>query len=102
MPLRRFQYVLRSYAFVLTYFASLDLFRAALFLWINPLRAARSSNLTAAAYACVASCFVPAARTRFSAVRRVERCARLTMAWRRDCRIAFLEDSKFGTGLFSG
>lgn len=86
------------YAFVFTYFANLDLFLAALFLWINPFRAARSSSRTAAPYACVASSLVVALRTRFTAVRRADRWARFSTAWRRDWRIAFLADLICGTG----
>lgn len=68
---------------------------------INPLRAARSSNVTAAAYACVASCLLAAPRTRFNAVRRAERWARLVTVRRRAWRIAFFADLILGTCLVS-
>src|SRR5260370_25031919 len=60
--------------------ASRDLWRAALLLWISPLRAARSSNCAAARYAALAWSRLVAVRTRFTAVRRAERWAWL---WRR-------------------
>src|SRR5207249_8030086 len=69
-----------------------DFCRAALFLWIRPLRAARSSTRAASAYAAAAASAVAAARTCFSAVRSDERCARLRMVRERAWRIAFLAD----------
>src|SRR5213592_4073618 len=73
-----------------------DFCRAALFLWISPLRAARSSTRAASAYATAAASAVAAARTCFRAVRRDERCARLRMVRARAWRIAFLADLIFG------
>src|SRR5205809_962979 len=71
--------------------------RAALFLWISPRRAARSSTRTAVRYASCAAAADVAARTRLTAVRSAERCARLWMACARPCRIAFFADLILGT-----
>ena len=53
------------------------------------MRAARSSRRTAALYAFAAASAVLASRTRFTAVRRAERCARLRVVRVRDWRRAF-------------
>src|SRR5947207_5235558 len=76
----------------LTALARRLLWRAAAFLWIKPLRDARSSNLTAA----VLSSGVPA-DARLSAVRSADFCARLRMAAARDFRMFFLAEARFGT-----
>jgi hypothetical protein len=74
--------------------AILLLWRAAVFLWIKPLRAARSRSLVAAsldsAEACGSFAFL-------SAVRRAERCARLRTVAARDLRMFFLPDAILGT-----
>jgi hypothetical protein len=75
-------------------FASRLLWRAAAFLWINPLRAARSSRLTAASFS---SAEAPVARACLRAVRKAERCARLRTVAARDLRMFFLADAIFGT-----
>lgn len=76
--------------------ASVDLFRAALLRWMSPLRAARSSRLTAI--------FLSASEAVgdlafFTAVRRVARCARLRTAAARDFRIFFFADAILGTNV---
>jgi hypothetical protein len=74
--------------------ASRDFWRAALFLWISPLRAERSSRLVATVFcAGVASADLAV----FRAVRRAERCARLRTAAARDFRMFFLADAILGT-----
>src|SRR5207249_6412524 len=86
-------------AFSLSLFTSAarrDFCRAALFLWMSPLRAARSRTLAARAYAAAAASAVAAARTCFSAVRSDERWARLRMVRVRAWRIAFFADLIFG------
>src|SRR5207237_7539742 len=81
----------------LTTAASLDLCRAAVLGWIRFFRAARSSNREAVWYAPPACSAVVAVRTRLSAVRSAEVCARLR-SWRaRPWRIAFFADSILGT-----
>jgi hypothetical protein len=77
-----------------SFLASCDLCRAALFLWISPLRAARSSRLTADT---ATSGVAPSARAFLSAVRRADRCARLRTAAARDFRMFFLAEAMFGT-----
>src|SRR2546429_403319 len=69
---------------VSSYFESLrsaaakrDLCRAAVFRWMRCLRAARSSSCTADRLAWAAWSVEVALRTRFSAVRSADRCARL-------------------------
>src|SRR5207302_9475805 len=66
--------------------------RAAAFLWIKPLRDARSSSLTAA----IRSSAVPPV-ARLSAVRSADFWARLRMAAARDVRMFFLAGARFGT-----
>src|SRR5438132_12539428 len=66
--------------------------RAAAFLWIKPLRDARSSSLTAA----IRSSAVPPV-ARLSAVRSADFWARLRMAAARDFRMFFLAEARFGT-----
>src|SRR5204862_3047732 len=72
--------------------ASLLLCRAAAFLWIKPLRAARSSSLTAA---CLSS-GVPV-DARLSAVRSADFWARLRTAAARDFRMFFFAEARLGT-----
>jgi hypothetical protein len=62
-------YLTKIYAAVLVFAKRLFL-RAAAFLWMSPLRAARSNSVTAVA--CV-SADAPGARAFFNAVRRAER-----------------------------
>src|SRR5439155_310407 len=64
---------------------------------MSPLRAARSSSRAAIANALPAASPVTAVRTRFTAVRRAERCPLLRTARVRAWRIAFLADLIFGT-----
>lgn len=73
---------------------SLLLFRAALFAWISPLRAARSSSRVAVS---LASALAPGAFAFLSAVRNAERCARLRTVAARDLRMFFFADAIFGT-----
>ena len=86
-------------------FATLLLWRAALFGWISPFRAARSSSLVAAFFA---SGVEPATLAFLTAVRNAARCARLRTAAARDLRMFFLADAILGTkrsldlGLFGG
>src|SRR3954463_13637695 len=77
---------------------SLLLLRAALFRWMSPLRAARSSSFAAAS---LTSAVAPGALAFFSAVRRAERCARLRTVAARDLRMFFLADAIFGTKTIS-
>ena len=65
---------------------NLLLFRAALFRWMSPLRAARSSNFAAVS---LTSAVAPGAFAFFRAVRRAERCARLRAVAARDLRMFF-------------
>lgn len=74
-------------------FASLLLWRAAAFLWIRPLRAARSSVVTASARA---SAVASLATAFLRAVRSAERCARLRACAARDFRIFFFAEAMFG------
>ena len=73
---------------------SLLLLRAALFRWMSPLRAARSSSFAAANFT---SAVAPGALSFLSAVRNAERCARLRAVAARDLRMFFLADAIFGT-----
>src|ERR1035437_7522677 len=75
-------------------FATLLLWRAALFGWISPFRAARSSSLVAAF---LASGVEPAALAFLTAVRNAARCARLRTAAARDLRMFFLAEAILGT-----
>ena len=77
---------------------SLLLFRAALFRWMSPFRAARSSSFAAAS---LTSAVASGAFAFFSAVRRAERCARLRTVAARDLRMFFLADAIFGTKTIS-
>src|SRR6185369_14847328 len=70
--------------------------RAAAFLWIRPLRDARSRSLTAANL----SSALPL-EARLSAVRSADFWARLRMAAARDFRMFFLAEARFGTNSFS-
>jgi hypothetical protein len=70
------------------------LWRAALFGWMSPLRAARSRRTTATF---LASGVEPAAFAFFNAVRSAERCARLRTVAARDFRIFFSAEAIFGT-----
>ena len=83
---------------LLAYFApalAIELFcLAAAFLWISPLRAARSSKRVAA---CRISSLASADFAFLRAVRSSERCARLRMAAARDLRRFFLADAILGT-----
>src|SRR3982074_1793706 len=74
-------------------FASRLLCRAAAFLWISPLRDARSRSLTAAS---LSSAF-PAEDARLSAVRRADLCARFRIAAARDFRMFFFAEAILGT-----
>src|SRR6476619_3121662 len=73
-------------------FAMRLLWRAAAFLWIRPLREARSSRLTAAS---LSPALPPEAR--LSAVRSADFWARLRIAAARDFRMFFLAEARFGT-----
>jgi hypothetical protein len=73
-------------------FAILLLWRAAAFLWMRPLREARSRSLTAAS---LSSAFPADARLR--AVRSADFWARLRMAAARDFRMFFFAEARFGT-----
>jgi hypothetical protein len=75
-------------------FATFDLCRAALFGWISPLRAARSSRAVAAFFAAGVD---PGAFAFFTAVRSAARCARLRTAAARDLRMFFLAEAILGT-----
>src|SRR5437868_2884641 len=66
--------------------------RAAAFLWIRPLREARSRSRTAA----ILSSAVPL-DARLSAVRSADFWARLRMAAARDFRMFFFAEARFGT-----
>jgi hypothetical protein len=74
-------------------FARRLLCRAAAFLWISPLREARSRSLTAASL----SSGLPAEDARFSAVRRADFWARLRIAAARDFRMFFFAEARLGT-----
>lgn len=74
-------------------FASRLLCRAAAFLWISPLRDARSSSLTAASRS---SALLPE-EARFSAVRSADLWARFLIAAERDFRMFFFADAILGT-----
>ena len=74
-------------------FASRLLCRAAAFLWISPLREARSRSLTAASL----SSAVPAEEARLSAVRRADLWARFRIAAARDFRMFFFAEAILGT-----
>jgi hypothetical protein len=80
-----------SYAVALL---SLLLLRAALFGWMRPLRAARSSSFVAVA---LVSALASGAFAFLSAVRKAERCARLRTVAARDLRMFFFADAIFGT-----
>src|SRR6185312_9137834 len=75
-------------------FATWLLWRAALFGWINPFRAARSSRAVAAFFAAGVA---PSALALLTAVRRAARCARLRTAAARDLRMFFLAEAILGT-----
>ena len=66
---------------------------AAAFLWISPLREARSRSLTAAN---LSSAF-PAEEARLRAVRRADLCARFRIAAARDFRMFFFAEAILGT-----
>src|SRR5258708_16941648 len=72
--------------------------RAAVFLWISPLRAARSSRLVASS---LTSAVASDALALFSTVRRLARCARLRMFAARDLRMFFFAESILGTSTLS-
>ena len=71
-----------------------DLLRAALFRWMRPLRAARSSREVADFFCSVVA---DGAFAFFSAVRNAERWARLRTAAARDFRMFFFADAILGT-----
>src|SRR6185312_13945054 len=75
-------------------FATWLLWRAALFAWISPLRAARSSRAVAAFFT---SGVAPGALAFLTAVRSAARCARLRTAAARDLRMFFLAEAILGT-----
>ncbi len=75
-------------------FATWLLCRAALFGWIKPFRAARSSNAVAAFFTAGVE---PGALAFFTAVRSAARCARLRTAAARDLRMFFLAEAILGT-----
>ena len=70
------------------------MWRAAVLRWIRPLRAARSSSLTAAS---LTSGEEPSPFAFLRAVRNAERCARLRTLAARDLRMFFFADAIFGT-----
>ncbi len=76
-------------------FASDDLCRAAAFAWINPFRAERSRSCTAFAFS--AGLAVPDLAV-LSALRRVERCARLRAVATLVLRMFFFAEAILGTG----
>ena len=74
-------------------FASRLLCRAAAFLWISPLRDARSRSLTAASL----SSGFPPEDARLSAVRSADLWARFRIAAARDFRMFFFAEAILGT-----
>ena len=69
--------------------------RAAAFLWMRPLRAARSRSVVATART---SADAPSTLAFLRAVRNAERCARLRAWAARDFRMFFFAEAIFGTG----
>jgi len=74
-------------------FASRLLCRAAAFLWMSPLRDARSRSLTAASF----SSAFPPDDARLSAVRSADLWARFRIAAARDFRMFFFAEAILGT-----
>ena len=81
-------------AYAAVFFASRLLWRAAAFLWISPLAAARSSIRIAFWRS---SALEPSAWAFFSAVRSADRWARLRTFAARDFRMFFFAEAMFGT-----